>query len=661
MHRVLVALALVVLPAVARAELPPLIPRELLNTNPEKTNPELSPDGQRLAYFAPDKAAVLQVWVRTLGRDDDKPVTADASRGIRWFRWAEDGRTLFFLQDAQGDENFHLYGVDVATGRVRDLTPHAGVNASLVDLSASRPNEALVSLNLRDRGLADVYRLDLRTGALALDTKNPGDVSVWTADASLRVRGALAQRPDGTTELRVRASGKAPWRTLVRAGVEDSFTVELLGFSPDGRSAYLASSLGADTQRLVEKDLATGAERVLAEDPRVDLGSDDVLLHPVRRTIQAVSVQLGRREWKVLDPSIQADFGALAKQLDGEVSVVSRDRADTTWLVAQNSDRAPRRYYTFDRKTKQASLLFSTAPKLEGLALAEMRFVSIPARDGLALPCYLTLPVGVPPRGLPLVVSLHGGPWDRDAWGLRRDVQLLANRGYAVLLVNFRGSAGFGKRFTNAGDKQWGLKMHEDVLDAVAWVVKQGVADPKRVAIMGGSYGGYAALVAAVESPDVFRAAVDSSGPSNLFTLIAAIPPQLETWKGIFYKRVGNPNDPTDAARLRRTSPLFSADRIRVPLLIVHGAHDPRVKQEEAEQIFEALRKAGKRATYVLYTDEGHGYHRPENRNDFGMRVEAFLAELLGGRAEPLAGERAPGSSAVVRVSGQRAVGAAAK
>jgi dipeptidyl aminopeptidase/acylaminoacyl peptidase len=349
---------------------------------------------------------------------------------------------------------------------------------------------------------------------------------------------------------------------------------------------------------------------------------------------------------------VKADYEGIAKLSGGDFQVTSRDRADATWLVAFTEDRGPTRWYTWDRVARKGTFLFTARPKLEGLALAEMKPVTIKARDGLELPGYLTLPPGVPGKSLPLVLNPHGGPWWRDRWGFNGWVQWLANRGYAVLQVNFRGSTGYGKRFLNAGNREWGKKMQDDLTDAVRWAVKQGIADPKRLGIMGGSYGGYATLAAATFTPDLFRCGVDIVGPSSLFTLIRTFPPYWKPLRGMFDQRVGNVDDPKDEALLRAASPLFHADRIKMPLMIQQGANDPRVKQAESEQIVAAIEKAGGRATYVVYTDEGHGFARPENRIDSFARAEAFLAEHLGGRAEPLAGERIPGSTAVVRVVG---------
>ena len=365
--------------------------------------------------------------------------------------------------------------------------------------------------------------------------------------------------------------------------------------------------------------------------------------------MQASAFDPGRKHWTVIDPSIQGDFDALAKVTDGDFNVVDRDLADQTWLISFDSDRAPARYYSWDRAAKKATFLFTTQPKLDDAPLAPMMPIEFTARDGMKINGYLTLPVGVPDKNLPLVLFVHGGPWGRDSWGFNPYAQLLANRGYAVLQINFRSSTGFGKKFLHAGDREWGLTMQNDLTDGVKWAVNQGVADPKRVAIFGGSYGGYAALAGAAFTPNLYRCAVDECGPSNLFTLLASLPPYWEVMRSIFFTRVGNPDDPKDKELLTAASPLFSADKIKIPMLVGQGANDPRVKQAEAEQIVEAIAKHRGNAVYVLYTDEGHGFVRPENRLDFTARIEKFLADNLGGRYEPMNGDRIPGSTATVR------------
>ncbi len=633
----------------SRADLPPLIPRAVLFGNPEKVSPKLSPDGRRLAWIAPDGNDVLQVWVKTIGRDDDRIITADKTRGIRQYEWAENSKILLYLQDADGDENWHVHGVDLASGNVRDFTPKAGVQARITATDPDVPDQVLVSLNERDPQLHDVYRLDVNTGELTLDTKNPGDVAGFAADPDFRIRAAQVVTPEGGTEIRIRETPDSDWKSWIKVGPD-----EILGFvdfTADGQSAILLSSIGSDTARVVERSIATGEERVIAASDEVD--AEAVMVHPTRHVVQAVGFAPGRLRWEVVDPSVRDDFEGIAALAEGDLSVVNRDQADANWLVAFNSDRGPIRYHAWDRRARRGTFLFVHQPKLEGLALAAMEPVVIPARDGLTLHAYLTVPPGVEPKSLPMVLLVHGGPWARDRWGTNPQAQWFANRGYACLMVNFRGSTGYGKSFLHAADKQWGRTMHDDLLDAVAWAVDRGVADPDRVAIFGGSYGGYAALAALTFTPEAFACGVDIVGPSNLRTLIASIPPYWRPMRALFDVRMGNVDDPADAALIEAASPLFQADRIVRPLLIGQGANDPRVKQAESEQIVAAIAENGGQATYVLYPDEGHGFARPENRIDFYARAEAFLAEHLGGRAEPMEGGAYPGSTAVVRVIGE--------
>ncbi|MGE5278537.1 MAG: S9 family peptidase [Acidobacteriota bacterium] len=637
------------LPGLLAAELPPVIPREVLFGNPERAQPRLSPDGQRLAWIAPDKKNVLQVWVKTVGKDDDRMVTADQKRGIRRYFWAYDNKTLLYLQDNDGDENFHVYGVDLASGNVRDETAFQGVRAELLDVNPDFPDEVLLQMNLRDRHVMDVHRLILSTGALTLDTENPGDVAGWATDAKFQVRAAQVATPEGGNEIRIRDDAKSPWKTMLKVGPEE--ILEFGDFTADGRSAYLRSSIGSDTARLVLRDLATGSEKVLAASPEVDAGA--VLIHPRTHVAQAVSFAAGRSTWKVLDPSVQPDFDAIGKLHEGDFEVVNRTAADDAWLVAFTSDRGPVAWYRWDRAARKGALLFTAQPKLEGLPLAEMKPVVIESRDGLSLNSYLTLPVGVAPKSLPLVLFVHGGPWSRDVWGYSPYAQWLANRGYAVLQVNYRASIGYGKKFLNAGNRQWGLKMHDDLIDAAKWAIGKGIADPRRIAVFGGSYGGYAALAAATFTPDFFACNVDIVGPSNLKTLLNSIPPYWKPIRSMFNVRMGNVDDPKDAELVHNASPLFRADKITRPLLIGQGANDPRVNVKESEQIVEAIEKNKGSVTYVLYPDEGHGFARPENRIDFNARAEKFLGSCLGGRVEPMEGDRIPGSTAVVRVVGK--------
>lgn len=618
--------------------LPPLIPRRILFGNPERASPRLSPDGQRLAYLAPDDG-VLNVWVRTLGRSDDRVVTADKKRGVRSFFWQGDSRRILYLQDEGGDENFHVYATDLETRETIDLAPFPGARVSPVAVDANFPDDILLSINARDPRLFDVYRLHLPTGELEMDTENPGDVAGWTADNALVVRASQTQTPDGGTQIRVRDTPTAPWREFQSWGPDES-SGGLAAWTPDNARALVISSVGANAARLLEADPRTGDTRVIAEDPEYDVAS--LMLHPRTHALEAVQFIRARREWTALDPALDADFQTLRSICDGDWSIVSRDLADAQWVVAYLRDDGPTRFYLYDRAARRAEFLFTDQPALEGYTLAKMQPVSFPARDGLTLHGYLTLPAGVEPKSLPAVLLVHGGPWGRDVWGYSGAVQHLVNRGYAVLQINFRGSTGYGKAFLNAGDREWGAKMHDDLLDGKAWGVAQGWADPARVAIVGGSYGGYATLAGLAFTPNEFACGVDIVGPSNLLTLLRSIPPYWEPIKATFKKRVGDLD--TEEEFLKSRSPLFKADQITAPLLIGQGANDPRVKQAESDQIVQAMRENGKDVEYLVFPDEGHGFARPENNLKFWAAAEGFLARHLGGRAEPpTEAERADG------------------
>lgn len=608
--------------------LPPIIPRETLFGNPEKASPQLSPDGRQLAYLAPDDNNVLQVWLQTPGDENDKQLTQDKKRGIRAYFWTYDGEQLIYLQDADGDENFHLYSVNIYKNIVRDLTPFQGVKAQPIDIDPNFPNEILVGLNLNNPQKFDVYRIDLQTGAVTFDTDNPGNIIAWTADAQFQVRAAIAATPDGGYDLLYREKSDADWETWRHWDAEDEGSV--VDFSADNQTMYVIASHDANAERLLAVDVQTREETVIASDEQYDVGG--VLIHPTTRVLQAVSFYRDRLEWQVLDNSIAQDFEILQNFHRGELSVGSRDLEDRTWLVSYRRDNGPVSYYRYDRSTQKLTFLFTNKPQLQELPLAPMNSISFPSRDGLTIHGYLTLPVGGE-TPLPAVLLVHGGPWARDTWGFDPVVQWLANRGYAVLQVNFRGSTGYGKDFLNAGNREWGAKMHDDLIDAVQWLIQEGVADRNKIAIMGGSYGGYATLAGLTFTPETFACGVDIVGPSNLITLMESIPPYWKPMMAMFSNRVGDLESEPEFLKAR--SPLFYADQIQKPLLIGQGANDPRVKQAESEQIVEAMKKAGKPVEYVIYTDEGHGFARPENRLHFYAIAEEFLSKYLGGQSEP--------------------------
>lgn len=611
-------------------QLPPLISREILFGNPERARPQLSPDGKYFAYIAPDEKNVLQVWLRTVGQEDDRQLTNDKKRGIRMYFWTYKPEQLIYLQDSDGDENFHLYSVNIQSNIVRDLTPFQEVKAQVVDADPDFPDEVLVALNLNNAAKFDVYRINLNNGAVEFDTENPGNIVDWTANAQFQVLSATAATNDGGYDLLYRETVDQPWETLRHWGPDEEGGA--VSFSTDGKVLYIIGSHDANAKRLLALDLATRQETVIAEDEQYDVGG--IVTHPTTRVIQAVSFYKDKVQWQILDQSIAPDFEALSQVRDGEFGISSRTLADDAWLVAYSTDDGPVYYYSYNRVSKSSTLLFSNQPQLEELQLASMQPISYQARDGLTIHGYLTTPVGIEAKNLPTVLLVHGGPWARDTWGYDPGVQWLANRGYGVLQVNFRGSTGYGKAFVNAGNRQWAATMHDDLIDAVNWLVEQGIADPEKIAIMGGSYGGYATLVGLTFTPDVFAAGVDIVGPSNLVTLMQSIPPYWAPMKAMFAHRLGDLE--TEEEFLKERSPLFYVDRIQKPLLIGQGANDPRVKQAESEQIVEAMQKAGKPVEYALYTDEGHGFARPENRLHFYAIAEEFLAKYLGGRFEPV-------------------------
>ena len=434
----------------------------------------------------------------------------------------------------------------------------------------------------------------------------------------------------GGFELMVRDRQDPAWRILETWEPQDTINSDPIAFTPDGNALYILSSANANTSELREMDLTTGREKTLVANPRADISG--LLIHPTSRTVQAVSCYKQRIHWKVLDKSIKKDLSVIKRIRRGDFSIINRDRNDQTWLVGFTTDDGPVSYYAYDRNTKESRLLFTNRKALENLTLAKMTPVSYRARDGLTIHGYLTTPPGVKARNLPMVLLVHGGPWNRDRWGYNCTVQWLANRGYAVLQVNFRGSLGYGKAFTNAGNREWGGKMHDDLIDGIQWAVQKRIVDPERIAIFGSLYGGYAALVGLTATPETFRCGVDICGPSNLITWIENIPPYWKPYEPLLWDRVGHPEK--DAEFLRSRSPLFHVERITRPLLIAQGANDPRVKKSESLGIVDALRKAGKAVEYVEYPDEGHGFARPENRLDFFAKAEKFLAKHLGGRYE---------------------------
>jgi dipeptidyl aminopeptidase/acylaminoacyl peptidase len=621
-----------------------LIPRGVLFGNLERSDVEISPDGKQLSWLAP-KDDVLNVWVAPVGKlDQAKAVTGDTTRPIRQYFWAYTSKHILYVQDVGGDENYHVFRVDLADGKITDLTPYKGARAMLAKLSARQPTTVSISINDRDAKVSDIYKVDLLTGKRTLVAQNNDSFAGFDLDDNLAVRFGRKKLPDGSTQLFVPETkrGTTMWKLFETIPFEDAETTNVAGFAPTGNAAYLRDSRGRDTAALVSFDLGTKKQTVIAEDATADAGP--VLVHPTKRTLQAVSFNYLRTSWKVIDRSVQKDFDNLAKLDGAEFRVVSRRLDDQTWVVETTSEQNPLRFYLWDRPKQKGTFLFAGRPELEKQPLVKMTPVEIKARDGLTLVSYLSLPASADPDGdgkpnsaVPMVLYVHGGPYARDVWGYNRTHQLLANRGYAVLSVNYRGSTGFGKKFVNASNLQWSKAMHDDLLDAVAWAVQQGVTEKGRVCIMGGSYGGYATLVGLAITPGVFRCGVDIVGPSNLVTLLATIPPYWGPSTAIVFRaRMGNPDTSEGRALLLAASPLTHAADIKEPLLIGQGANDPRVKRTESEQIVAAMKGHRLPVTYVVFPDEGHGFARPVNNIAFYGVAEAFLSAHLGGTYLPL-------------------------
>jgi dipeptidyl aminopeptidase/acylaminoacyl peptidase len=638
----------------------PLIPRKLLFGNPDKTQARISPDGAKMSYIAPVNG-VLNVWVGPVENPDAaKPVTNDTNRGIRFHQWAYTSKHILYIQDKGGDENWRIYGVDLETGEITDYTPIEKVNARIESLSPRTPEKVVIALNDRNEQVHDLHLLDIKTGERTLLIQNDEGFLTYTVDDGFRVRMGSRMTPDGGIDIMTRKEDNT-WELFAHVPMEDMLTTQVFGFDATGRYLYIADSRERNTSALMQYDTQNNEFQLLAEDSRADLSG--VIVHPSELRVQAVSFTYDHRYWQVLDSSIQADLDFLATVERGEIDVVSRTQDDQHWIVAYTMDNSPVRYYGYERAERGAHFLFSNRKDLEDKPLANMQSVIIKSRDGLDLVSYLTLPTGSdsngtgrPAKPLPTVLFVHGGPWGRDEWGFDPYHQWLANRGYAVLSVNFRASTGFGKAFTNAGNREWGAAMHNDLLDAVDWAVKEGIADKNSIAIMGGSYGGYATLAGLTFTPDVFACGVDIVGPSNIITLLETIPPYWTPMLEMLTSRMGDHRTKEGREFLKSRSPLTYADRIRKPLLIGQGANDPRVKQAESDQIVQAMQAKNIPVTYVLYPDEGHGFARPENNMSFSAVAEAFLAGILEGRYEPI-GEDFAGASITVPTGAEQVSG----
>ncbi len=623
-----------------------LIDRELLFGNPQRSQGRLSPDGTRMSFLAPLNG-VMNLWVAPAGDiDKAQAVTRNTGRGIPRHFWNLDGNSILYIEDKEGDENWHLYRVDLATGQTRDLTPYQGIQARVIAQSEQHPGVAVIGMNDRDPRWHDIYRVDLETGQRGLLLENNGFYEVMV-DNDLQIRLGIQQTRSGGAGVFKLEDGE--WRAFIEILPEDIYTTDILGFTEDNQHFYMLDSRGRNFASLTRVNIDTGQSQDLILVENADIS--DVLIHPRTHEVIAVATNVHQRKWQYIDGSYARDFQILEWDAEGDMNILGTTLDGEQWVIFTSPSDGSPQYAVYDRNSQELRKLFSTQPALDDLPLQDKQHVTIQARDGRKLVSYLTLPPGVDSdgNGIPrvpqaMVLLVHGGPWARDTSGYDDYVQWLSNRGYAVLQVNFRGSTGFGKEHILAGNREWAGAMHDDLIDAVDWAIKRRVADSTRVAIMGGSYGGYATLVGLTFTPEVFACGVDIVGPSDLNTLLNSIPPYWEGMRRTLIAAVGDPDTPEGAALLAQRSPLNHVTKISRPLLIAQGANDPRVKQAESDQIVAAMKESGVPVTYLLFPDEGHGFRRPENNLAFNAVAESFLGQCLGGRIQPI-GDSFSGSS----------------
>ena len=628
---------------------PPLIPRDVLFGNPERYQGRLSPDATKMSFRAPVDG-VMNVWVGDRGDfGSAKPITEDTGRGIATHFWALDSEHVMYIQDQGGDENWHLYSVDLTSGEAIDLSPFDGVQAQMIGQSEAHPGVVVVGMNDRDPKWHDVYRVSLADGERTLLQENPG-FGEFYVDNDLAVRLAMKTLPDGSANIMQKTpSGWTQWQTIP---AQDVLTTYIVGFDADNEGVYMLDSRNRDKAALVHiaiDDTTDTTPKVIASSEKVDISN--VLINPQTHEPMAYALDHLKLKYRATQPDYEPLIKAFNKQVAGGTQVLAQSLDNQYWTVYTNESDSSPVYKVFNTDTGALNELFVTQPEIDNLPLSKMHGVVIPSRDGMELVSYLSIPRhadpdqdGTPEQTSPLVMLVHGGPWARDTYGFNAQAQWLTNRGYSVLQVNYRSSTGFGKAFVNAGNKEWAGAIHNDILDAKDWAVEQGITTADNVAIMGGSYGGYATLVGLTFTPDAFSCGVDIVGPSNLVTLMESIPPYWESFRQVFYNAIGNPETEAGMALMKERSPLSHVDKINKPLLIAQGANDPRVKQAESDQIVEAMKARDIPVTYVLYPDEGHGFQKPENNLSFFAVAESFLGTCLGGRVQPV-GDDFEGSS----------------
>ncbi len=632
-----------------------LIPLDVLFGNPTQIQARLSPDGSAMTYLAP-RDGVLNIWIKRSEMEGDLPLTNDTGAGIHYHMWMFDNKHVLYIQDRDGDENWRVYAIDVKTGETRDLIPREEtddhpIRSEVLAYSATHPGKVVIGMNRRDERVHDAWLLDTDTGELTLLAKGEVSNLRWIIDNNLDIRGWIRANPDGGRTMLLRWGSSGPFKEAITWEQEDELASGFVDFHIDNRTMYLLDSRGRNAAALYAYDTKTGEQTLLAANPMYDVAR--VMLNPRTMEAQAVMYMEERMRWEAIDPAIEQDLERMRDAAHGDFFTTSKTLDDNTWVIFYGVDNGSGVYYKYTRDSGKFEKMFLTYPDLEGQPLVEMKPISFTASDGMELHGYLTLPEHVE-APMPLVLVVHGGPWKRDYWGFDSDAQWLANRGYACLQVNFRGSSGYGKDYLNAGNREWGGRIQQDLTDGVQWAIDQGIADPEKVAIYGASFGGYAALSGAAFTPDLYNCAISLVGPSSLVTLLSTIPPYWTSYQQTYDARTGRlprydsgekagmpkaeadftEQDREDYEFLVSRSPLYSADQIKIPMLIAQGANDVRVKQQESEQIVKVLKKNGIEVDYMLFPDEGHGLMKPQNRIDFFRRADQFLAKHLGGRAE---------------------------
>jgi len=616
---------------------PAVIPVSSFFDNPEIAGAQISPDGEWLSYLKAYQGK-LNVFAKRIGTEDEIQLTADTERPVTGYFWSIDASKILYVQDKGGNENFHVYALPVdgtATPEARDLTPYDGARAQIFAVPEETPNRIFIGMNQRNPQLMDGYWLDLDSGDMTMVAENTGRHLGYMLDHDQKARVAVGQNMGGGTDIFARDTEDAEWRTIASYPADEN--VNPIQFHKDNQRIYVSSDHGeTDLQQLVLMDITTGETEVVERDPLGEVDFGNAVFSGKTDELIATVYQGDKTRIYFKDPEWERDFEKIEQLHDGFPGINGSTLDERTFMISFNDPTDPGATYLYDRDTGEAEFLFRPRPWLEGKGLADMEPVSYEARDGLTIHGYLTTPRGVEANDLPLILVVHGGPWARDGWGYQPEVQLLANRGYAVLQINYRGSTGYGKAFLNAAVKEWAGAMHDDLVDGVRWAVDEGIADADRVGIYGGSYGGYATLVGLTFTPEVFACGLDYVGPSSLVTLIEAFPPYWRPFlEGTFYRHVGDPSNIDDVEDMQARSPLNFVDQIEDPIMIVQGANDPRVTKQESDQMAVALRDRGIPVTYLLAENEGHGFANADNRMALYRSMEVFFGECLGGRVDP--------------------------